>query len=123
MPANRKRLTRTRRSLDDAELIRGYINGEYSADELDEAAGNEMFWLAITSRNSQLGRLAAQLWQEHGPRLLGQCKADIPEYLRWMINAHGWPGPFPALRTLSDKIKRAERAALLEIATQHRRPK
>lgn len=101
----------------DRELVRDYIRGDYTPDGLDQAAG-EFFWLALTTRNTELGQLAGELWKEHGPGGLRRFKADdvLPGHVQAMLNAHGFPpGDWPEQRAALEHTQEAFRQELVRI--------
>lgn len=116
MAFTRRRLAVGKR-VTDRDLIKGYIRGDYTPDGLDQAAG-EFFWLALTTRNTELGQLAGELWTEHGPGVLRRFKADdaLPEHVQTMLHAHGFPpGDWSEQRAALEKTKDVFRRELVSI--------
>jgi len=115
-----KRKLATPKDLSDKDLIRGYILGTHSRDEIDER--NTFFSLAMTSPSTELGTLAAAIWQDAGPRALRRHHDTLPPNLMEMIGAHGWPlGDFTEQEKTFHRTREQRRQDLIAIATKHRR--
>lgn len=91
----------------DRDLIKGYIRGDYTPDELDQAGG-EFFWLAMTTPHTKIGKIAGELWREHGPCVLKRFKADdvLPGHVQAMLHGHGFPpGDWAEQRSALEKTR------------------